>query len=128
MSDEVDDLLRHAMTNLDHQVPEGYFDTLASRTLARLDDPAIGELRDADLREQDDLPAASSVGLAAVALPEPTQLPARPALAAIPARGEIGEVGEVGEVDDLARERAAREARARANRVSVPPATPAVDQ
>lgn len=37
MSDEVDDLLRHAMANLDRQVPAGTFDTLADRTLARLD-------------------------------------------------------------------------------------------
>lgn len=43
MSDEVDHLLRRAMAVLDHQVPEGTFDTLAARTLARLDDPALGE-------------------------------------------------------------------------------------
>jgi hypothetical protein len=57
MSDEVDDLLRRAMTTLDRQVPDGYFDTLAGRTLARLDDPALdlalgtalGELRDTDV-------------------------------------------------------------------------------
>jgi len=53
MSDEVDDLLRRAMTTLDHQVPEGYFDTLESRTLARLDDPTIGELPSGALPEED---------------------------------------------------------------------------
>ncbi len=43
MSDEVDDLLRRAMTTLDDQIPAGTFDTLADRTLARLDDPAFAE-------------------------------------------------------------------------------------
>jgi hypothetical protein len=38
MSDDVDDLLRHAMADLDRQVPDGYFDELPGRTLARLDD------------------------------------------------------------------------------------------
>src|SRR4051794_39015138 len=101
MSDDVDDLLRRAMTTLDHQVPDGYFDTLASRTLARLDDPALGDPRDdnsglQDIRNlasetkarlssrrsskdligaDDDRLAASSAGWKAVAVPEP----ARPA-------------------------------------------------
>jgi hypothetical protein len=45
MSDDVDDLnaaLRRAMASLDRQVPAGYFEALPDRTLARLDDPAIG--------------------------------------------------------------------------------------
>lgn len=37
MSDDVDDLLRRAMATLDRQVPPGTFETLAERTLARLD-------------------------------------------------------------------------------------------
>jgi hypothetical protein len=40
MSDDVDDQLRHAMASLDRQVPPRYFETLADRTLARLDDAA----------------------------------------------------------------------------------------
>jgi hypothetical protein len=43
MSDEVDDLLRRAMATLDDQAPSEYFDTLADRTLARLDGPALAE-------------------------------------------------------------------------------------
>jgi len=43
MSDEVDDLLRRTMATLDRQVPDGYFDTLVSRALVRLDVPALGE-------------------------------------------------------------------------------------
>ena len=44
MSDEVDDQLRRAMATLDHQAPSDFFDTLADRTLARLDGPALAEL------------------------------------------------------------------------------------
>src|SRR5437588_304165 len=40
MSDDVDDLPRRTMATLDRQVPDGYFDTLVSRTLLRLDAPA----------------------------------------------------------------------------------------
>jgi hypothetical protein len=36
--DDLDHLLRRAAANLDRQTPAGYFDTLADRTLARLDD------------------------------------------------------------------------------------------
>jgi len=43
MSDDVDDLLKHALATLDDQAPAGYFDTLADRTLARLDGPALAE-------------------------------------------------------------------------------------
>jgi hypothetical protein len=44
MADDLDDLLRGAMATLDRQVPSGTFDTLAARTLARLDDPALDDL------------------------------------------------------------------------------------
>ncbi|HUJ63697.1 MAG TPA: hypothetical protein VLX92_34595, partial [Kofleriaceae bacterium] len=37
MPDELDDLLRRAIKTLDDQLPSGYFDTLSSRTLARLE-------------------------------------------------------------------------------------------
>lgn len=125
MSDDLDDLLRRAMTTLDHQAPDGYFETLASRTLARLDDPAIGEPRDDDsglqdirnlanetkarlssrrssndlIASDDDRLASSSAGWKAVALPEPARPPALPP----PPAGAV--------VDELARERAARDAR-----------------
>src|SRR4051812_7382192 len=49
MSDDLDELdaaLRRAMAALDREAPAGYFDALPERTLARLDDPAIGELPD----------------------------------------------------------------------------------
>jgi hypothetical protein len=39
MSDEIDNLLRRAMSTLDREVPDGYFDALPDRTLARLDAP-----------------------------------------------------------------------------------------
>lgn len=123
MTDDLDDLLRRTMTALDDQVPDGYFETLAARTLARLDDPAIGEPRDDDsglkdirslaletkarlssrrsskdlLAADDDRLASSSAGWKAVALPEPTR----------PAPPPAGDV-----VDELARERAARAAQA----------------
>jgi hypothetical protein len=45
MSDDTDDLdavLRRTMASLDRQAPAGYFEALPARTLARLDDPAIG--------------------------------------------------------------------------------------
>src|SRR5512139_1526611 len=48
MSHDVDDLLRRAMATLDRQVPPDTFDALASRVLARLEDPAIAVLRDED--------------------------------------------------------------------------------
>jgi len=60
MSDEVDDLLRRTMTTLDRQVPDGYFDTLVSRTLVRLDDAALGEPLDPR-----DAPAAPAIEQAA---------------------------------------------------------------
>jgi hypothetical protein len=47
MSDDLDELdaaLRRAMAALHGEAPAGYFDALPGRTLARLDDPAIGEL------------------------------------------------------------------------------------
>jgi len=124
MSDEVDDLLRRTMATLDRQVPDGYFDTLVSRTLVRLDDPALGELLDLrgdashdphDPHDNDAAPAASSPGWKAVALSEPAKPPAGPML---------------GVVDELARERAAREARAaRAGQARGPaPAAPATEQ
>lgn len=39
MSDDLDNLLRRAMSTLDREVPDGYFDALPDRTLARLDAP-----------------------------------------------------------------------------------------
>ena len=118
MSDEVDDLLRRTMATLDRQVPDGYFDTLVSRTLGRLDDPALGEPLDQrgdELSDEDAAPASSSPGWKAVALSEPAKPPSEPML-------------EV--VDELARERAAREARAaRTSQARDPaPASPATDQ
>ncbi|HEX3763394.1 MAG TPA: hypothetical protein VHW23_32085 [Kofleriaceae bacterium] len=44
--DEIDAALRRAMAALDGETPPGYFDALPARTLARLDDPAIGERTD----------------------------------------------------------------------------------
>src|SRR5215470_2968630 len=91
MPDDLDDLdavLRRTMASLDRQTPEGYFDALPARTLARLDDPAAGEPLAAakldDVRELasetrarlsaqrpdlDDEVAASSAVWKAVALP-----------------------------------------------------------
>jgi hypothetical protein len=58
MPDDLDDLdavLRRTMASLDRQTPEGYFDALPARTLARLDDAAPGEPHEApgleDVRE-----------------------------------------------------------------------------
>src|SRR5262245_56648576 len=48
MSDDLDDLLRSAMTTLDRQVPSDYFEALPARTLARLDDPALAADEPAD--------------------------------------------------------------------------------
>lgn len=45
MSDDRDDIdaaLRRAMAALDGEAPAGYFEALPARTLARLDDPALG--------------------------------------------------------------------------------------
>lgn len=110
MSDDVDDLLRRAMASLDRQVGSGYFDALPERTLARLDDPAIGEAPDdsglkdihdlasetrarlASRRAQgspgarpgDDVVAASSASWQAIALPEAEAPPA------VEARGGAG--------------------------------------
>ena len=91
MPDDLDDLdavLRRTMASLDRQTPEGYFDALPARTLARLDDAATGEPLEApkldDVRELasetrarlsaqrgdvDDQLAASSAVWKAVALP-----------------------------------------------------------
>src|SRR5262245_15302291 len=91
MPDDLDDLdavLRRTMASLDRQTPEGYFDALPARTLARLDDPVAGEPLEApkldDVRELasetrarlsaqrgdlDDEVAASSAVWKAVALP-----------------------------------------------------------
>jgi len=43
MADDVDDLLRRAMTTLDRETPAGYFDELPARTLARLDSALDGD-------------------------------------------------------------------------------------
>ncbi len=92
MSDDLDELdaaLRRAMAALDGEAPAGYFEALPERTLARLDDPAIGpaigELPDepgrlravqgrrppVDDDEDDDGAVFSSQIMAAVELPEP---------------------------------------------------------
>ncbi|HEX2690903.1 MAG TPA: hypothetical protein VHN14_30025 [Kofleriaceae bacterium] len=133
MSDPVDDLdaldalIRRAMAILDHQIPEGTFDTLAARTLARLDDPGIGE----PLGE-----AASAVGEG----PGPNQplrddppVSSAPAWTAVtwPAPTELEEASGQGDIDELARARALREARVeRAHQpgdpVRVPAAVPPV--
>ena len=79
MSDEVDDLLRRTMATLDRQVPDGYFDTLVSRALVRLDDPALAELPDPradesqDSHDEDAPPASSAPGWKAIALAEPAK-------------------------------------------------------
>ncbi len=44
MADDLDDLLRNAMTGLSRQAPVGYFDALPGRVLARLDGPELDEL------------------------------------------------------------------------------------
>jgi hypothetical protein len=66
MSDPVDDLLRRAMATLDDQTPSGYFDTLADRTLARLDGPALAAGPPSRGRRAP-VVAALGVGLAAAA-------------------------------------------------------------
>lgn len=81
MSNDVDDQLRRAMAALDRQVPDDYFDTLAERTLARLDDgarlaavPAAtgGDApRDGDDAEPSGQPIALSVLTAPDGSPEP---------------------------------------------------------
>lgn len=88
MSDDRDDIdaaLRRAMAALDGEAPAGYFEALPARTLARLDDPAIGELPEEPtarpprpvqgLRppaddDEDDAVFSSQI-MAAVELPEP---------------------------------------------------------
>jgi hypothetical protein len=98
--DEIDAALRRAMAALDGEAPAGYFEALPARTLARLDDPAIGELPDEPGRKPRREPASeppvqplrgaqgrppaddedevfSSQIMAAVELPEPAE-PAAP--------------------------------------------------
>ena len=94
MSDEVDDLLRRTMATLDRQVPDGYFDTLVSRALVRLADPALGELPDPrgdepqDSHDEDAPPASSGPGWKAIALAEPAKPPAGPTLEVVDERVE----------------------------------------
>ena len=56
--DEIDAALRRAMAALDGEAPAGYFEALPERTLARLDDPAIGELPDEPGRKRRREPAS----------------------------------------------------------------------
>lgn len=96
MSDDLDELdaaLRRAMAALDGEAPAGYFEALPARTLARLDDPEIGELPDVASERrvrplrvaQDRRPPAddddavfSSQIMAAVELPGPAEPEALP--------------------------------------------------
>src|SRR4051812_132365 len=79
MPDDPDDLdagLRRAMASLDRQVPPGYFEALPARTLARLDDPAIGApAGDAGLQDIRDLASETRARLssqrAAQGAPQP---------------------------------------------------------
>jgi hypothetical protein len=97
MSDDVDDLLRRAMATLDHQIPEGTFDTLAERTLLRLDDPAFAQPFGAlgEDEEHEGLRASASL-----------------------AEEEGYLQGAQGTVDELARARALRDSRAHGNQAS----------
>jgi outer membrane biosynthesis protein TonB len=52
--DDIDELLRRSMKSLDDQVPAGYFDTLASRTLARLEDGSMETSSDKSASARDD--------------------------------------------------------------------------
>ncbi len=56
--DEIDAALRRAMAALDGEPPAGYFDALPGRTLARLDDPALGELPEEPGRKRRREPAS----------------------------------------------------------------------
>jgi hypothetical protein len=56
--DEIDAALRRAMAALDGDAPAGYFDALPGRTLARLDDPALGELPEPPGRQRRREPAS----------------------------------------------------------------------
>src|ERR1044071_700962 len=109
MPDDLDDLdavLRRTMASLDRQTPEGYFDALPARTLARLDEPAAGEPLEApkldDVRElasetrarlsaqrgalDDDVPVSSANDAAVRASAETAQPPtaSQPAAASQP--------------------------------------------
>lgn len=64
MSDDLDDRLRAAMKVLDDEVPSGYFDALASRTLARLEDHEEMQTmsqQDSSSNRMSDLEASSGV-------------------------------------------------------------------
>jgi hypothetical protein len=94
MSDDLDELdaaLRRAMAALDGDAPAGYFEALPGRTLARFEDPAIGELPeeparplravqgvrppdDADDDAEDDDAVFASQVMAAVELPDEAEL------------------------------------------------------
>src|SRR4051812_25346926 len=55
MSDDLDDRLRDAMASLDRQVPARYFESLADRALARLDDAAPADLVVEELVTEDEV-------------------------------------------------------------------------
>jgi hypothetical protein len=55
MSDDVDDRLRHAAASLDRQAPARYFDTLADRVLARLDDAAPADFVAEEIVTEDEV-------------------------------------------------------------------------
>jgi hypothetical protein len=126
MSDDLDELdaaLRRAMAALDGEAPAGYFDALPERTLARLDDPEIGELpgepgwpRPVEVRptpppadvddaeggeEDDDAAVFASQIMAAVELPDPAEREAslhRDQAAS----SSVISVSDVAAVDDMA--------------------------
>jgi len=79
MSDDLDDLLRRAMKNLDDQVPPGYFEDFPRQTLARLarevgEEPGVAI---AAASSADALPPAVVAAAAPELEPEPAA-PARP--------------------------------------------------
>ncbi|HWO18180.1 MAG TPA: hypothetical protein VNO30_05370 [Kofleriaceae bacterium] len=89
MSDELNDLLRRAMTTLEDQVPPGYFEAFPDQLLARLADVAQDAPEDAlgAASSADQLPAAASAASAAVAaaMAEPASTGAPSMVEATPA-------------------------------------------
>jgi hypothetical protein len=68
MSDDLDNLLRRAMKTLDDQVPPGYFEDFANRTLARLED---GSMQD---EPHDEIAASRSAEALPVAEAKPPEV------------------------------------------------------
>ena len=132
MSDDLDEQLRRAMASLDRQAPARYFDTLAERTLARLDDAAPDDFVAEEVVTEDevigereehsglqDIRNLASETKARLARRTSQQIIARDdriasssagwKAVALPDPGRRAEP-EVAPVDELARERAARAA------------------